>query len=173
MQGGGELGSGKRGAGIRKEGSWDQERGQLGSGRRGAEIRKEGSWDPGVPVPAPGCCRAGLRAHSASALPQATLVPDRARHRQLRDVPGLRLHHLQVRARPGSLPIPGGIPTLLRPAGSWRGSGSEVRGDGAGEGGDLPAPISCPCGHEGLQGLTLSTLDHERRHSFPSVAPPL
>lgn len=39
-----------------------------------------------------------LLAHCTAALLQETLVPDGAGHRQLRDVPGLCLHHLQVRA---------------------------------------------------------------------------
>lgn len=101
---------------------------ELGFRRRKAEIQgKEGlnprekrSWDPVRRVPAPGCWdgstevhegpgaaenagrpRAGLRAHGTS-LSQAALVPNRAGHRQLRDLPGLCLHHLQVRGSPGS-----------------------------------------------------------------------
>lgn len=46
----------------------------------------------------------GLPADCTAALLQAALVPDGAGHRQLRDVPGLRLHHLQVR---GSAAAPG------------------------------------------------------------------
>lgn len=49
-----------------------------------------------------GRVRPGLQPHGTS-LSQATLVPDRAGHRQLRDLPGLCLHHLQVRASPGSV----------------------------------------------------------------------
>lgn len=49
--------------------------------------------------------RSGLQAHSTCALLQATLVPDRAGHCQLRDLPGLRLHHLQVRGSSGVFPV--------------------------------------------------------------------
>lgn len=84
-------------------------------GEEGLNPREKRSWEPGrrilaAGVGAPGGpgaaensgrLRPGLQAHSTS-LSQATLVPDGAGHRQLRDLPGLCLHHLQVRASPGS-----------------------------------------------------------------------
>lgn len=82
--------------------------------------RGRGSWE------GTGSPRASLQAHSTSALSQATLVPDRARHRQLWDLPGLCLYHLQVRASSSTRHLPGvawqgrcsGHPELRGAAGS-------------------------------------------------------
>lgn len=105
--------------------------------------------------------RSGLQAHGTCALLQATLVPDRAGHCQLRDLPGLCLHHLQVRGSSAtlgvfpvgpllsSIPIPG--ITLL----AWlRGRAGQVPALGGGHGTDSrsfsmaprPRRAACPSG---------------------------